>query len=64
MDSKNNFQDLHKGKKLMPKEQTRNFLFIQINYQITRNRPTFASAKIFGHKKKILTMYDSTLSKI
>ena len=55
-----NFQDLHKDtKKIIPKEPTNYFSFIQINQQRKRNQPTFASAQFFDHKKKILTVYDS-----
>ena len=45
--------------KIILKETTRYFLFILTNYQRIRNQPTFAYAEIFGHKNKILTMYDS-----
>ena len=63
--SQNNLQDLHKdAKKITPKEPTHYSLFIQINYQITRNQPTFASVQIPDHKKKILTVYDSSSAEI
>ena len=65
MATQNNLQDLHKeAKNIIPKEPTRYFLFVQINYQIIRNQSTFASAKCFDYKKKIFTMYDSSLAEI
>ena len=63
--AQNNLQDLHKDiKKLIPKEPTHNFLFIQTNCLRTRNQPTFASVQSFDHKKKILTVYDSLSAEI
>ena len=65
MSAQNNFQDLHKDtKKIIPKEPTHYFLLLQINYQRIRNQPFFASAQIFGHKKKILTLYYSPSAEI
>ena len=59
MDAQNNLQDFHKdAKKIIPKETTHYFLFIQINYQGPRNQPTFTSTQIFDHKNKILNVYD------
>ena len=63
MAAQNNLQDLHKdAKKNNTKGTNTLFLFIQTNYQRTRNQPTFASAQIFDHKKKILTVNDSPLA--
>ena len=60
MVAQNNLQDFHKyTKNILPKDSTHYFLFIKINYQRTRNQPTFASARIYDQKKNILTMYDS-----
>ena len=61
MAAQNILQDLQKDKiKIIPKEPTRCFLFIQTNYQIIRNQPIFASVTIFDHKKKIFNVYDSS----
>ena len=60
MADKNNLKYYHKEEiDIIPKETTRYFLFVQINYQIIRNQPIFESVQMFDHNKKILTMYDS-----
>ena len=65
MAAQKTLKEFHKDeKKIVPKEPTNYFLFIQINYQITRNQPTFASAQILDHKKKILTVYNSPSAEI
>ena len=58
MVTENNLEDLHKdAKNMMPKEPTRYYLFIQIDYKRTINKPNLTSSHIFEQKKKILTMY-------
>ena len=65
MAAQKNFQDSHKeAKKIIPKEPTRCFLFVQVNYQGIRNRPTFASVQIFDHKKNICAVYNSPSAEI
>ena len=63
MTSQKNFQELHKdAKEIIPKEPIRYFLFIQTNYQRTRNQHIFVSKQKFDHKKKILAIYDGLLA--
>ena len=57
MFSQKNLQDFHKDAKIIiPKEPTHYSLYFQINYQITRNQPTYTSAKKFDQEKKVLTV--------